>query len=145
MKIRTGFVSNSSSSSFIINLGEDTLDNLEDHISDCTEDDISEISYVLNDLTLSEKNRIWCYDEYGYFSGNSESIKKQVNDDYYSMNNEDFYNKYKNEIDEYWKDFPETDNCYIGDFEDHGGVEMEVHNGDIWFMNCKAEMTISNH
>jgi hypothetical protein len=160
MKKRNGFVSNSSSSSFIINLGPtDTIDDLEDWIDfnvssniyeDIKADDIYNTESIISHLKSSfSKISLFDikfmaffkeFDKKAYY-GKDQNLKNDLN--LYYKDSDAFIEKYRSEIEEYDITGDESDNIYIGEMDDHHPIEMLIHNNDIEF-KCHT-IVISNH
>ena len=159
MKIRKGFVSNSSSSSFIIN------------IKDKTEIDFSEImdwEYTrTNDGgSIFNEDLISDHLNYAFSKINQINLKIRVASRYikyedplyneisyarHNMNESEaleFYEKYKDKIEEFWDDFipyNDSDIIIIGEMDDSNKIEKLIHNSDLYFKDEFEYATISNH
>jgi len=160
MKKRNGFVSNSSSSSFIINLGASTIDELEHFMDfnvdgedyDITVDDIynkeniiSHLKSSFEPITLFELKLkgFWKDFEKQYYWAKPRNEEKLADISLYYKDNDAFLEKYKAEIEAYDVTGSEEDNLYIGDMDDHHPIERLIHNNDI-SINCFT-VVISNH
>ena len=159
MKIRNGFVSNSSSSSFIINIKDkkeiDFSEIIDWEYTRTKEDEpvfnedlinnhlnyafskISPINLKIRAASRYIKYEDPLYSEISYVRHNMNEVEAL-----------EFYEKYKDKIEELWDDhlsYNDSDTLIIGEMEDNDKIEKLIHNSDLYFKDEFEYATISNH